>query len=199
MTVALIVLGTLGLLFVVSAVLPRWLDARARYERVTEFERRYLAHEAGDESQRPWLIARRAEMQRDAQKLGRGHMVIAPPPAVGGHVTQHAYFGELFDETPYALMVQGDDFLKNELATIAHELEGQTRRAKRNMLNPWAWLRLSFEQVVGLPRYIIKRAGFSAAAADSKAARIVTVLWSVVVGIAGIGSFVLALLAALDA
>lgn len=197
MTVALIVLGALALLFVVSAVLPRWLDARARRRRVTEFERRYLAHEAGDESERPWLIARRTEMQRDAQKLGRGLITIAPPPAVGGHVTQHAYFGELFDETPYALMVMRDDFLQNELATIGHELEGQTRRAKRNMLNPWAWLRLSFEQVVGLPRYIIKQAGFSEAA-DSKAARIVTVLWSVLVGVAGIGSFVLALLTALD-
>lgn len=196
MTVALIVVGALALLFVVSGVLPGWLQARARRERVQEFERHYLSHEAGDSSERAWLIARRLEMQRDAESLGRGATMIAPPPAVGGYVQAHCYFAELFDETPYALMVQGDAFLANELASTNHELTTRERDAKWRLANPWAWLRLSFERVAGLPRYVLRQAGFKAAA-DSTGARIVTVLWSALVGIATIGAFVLALLDAL--
>lgn len=194
-TVAPIVVGALALLFVVSGVLPGWLQARARSQRVADFERHYKAHEAGDSSEKPWLVARRFEMQRDARSVGRGTMVVGPPPAVGGAVTQHQYFAELFDEAPFMWMVQGDDFLANELASINHELTTRERDAKRRLVNPWAWLRGAFENAAGLPRYVLRQAGFMKAA-NSTGARIVTVVWSALVGLAGIGSFVLALLRA---
>jgi len=195
-TAILIVLGALALLFVASGVLPAWFDARARRGRVQEFERHYLAHEVGEGSEKPWLITRRLEMQRDVESLGRGTSMVAPPPAVGGYVQTHRYFAELFDETPFALMSQPDDFLANELASVGHELTTREREAKRRLFNPWAWLRLSFERVAALPRYVLRQAGFLEAA-DSTGARVLTVLWSALVGTATISGFVLALLDAL--
>jgi hypothetical protein len=52
---------------------------------------------------------------------------------------------------------------------------------------------LSFDRLVAFPRYVLRRAGFTKAA-DSTAARLVTVAWSLLVGAASIGGFVLALL-----
>ena len=52
----------------------------------------------------------------------------------------------------------------------------------------------SFEHLIGFPRYVLLRAEFGKAA-DSAAARAVTVVWSLVVGASGIGGFVVGLLA----
>ena len=75
-----------------------------------------------------------------------------------------------------------------------HETGEQEAQRKRDLYNPWAWARLAFERLVGFPRYVLRHAGFSPGVTDSTAVRLVSVLWSLLVGAAGIGGFVLALM-----
>lgn len=132
-------------------------------------------------------------MQRDAMAMGHGVMYIAPPPMLGGGAYQpHQFFADLFDEQTNSVgnaRVRLDD-----LATIVHETRGQAEQRRRDLLNPWAWLRLAFERVVRFPRYVLRHAGFSKKVTDSTGARIVAVAWSLLVGAATIGGFVLAAL-----
>lgn len=64
-------------------------------------------------------------------------------------------------------------------------------RARRDLRNPWSWTRLAFERVIGFPRYVLRNAGFSQEVTGSTRVRIVTVVWSFLVGASGIGAFVL--------
>jgi hypothetical protein len=116
--------------FTVSGAVPRYREVVARRKRVGEFQRQYaawvaaegrvpdddefigmvlpdgLAEDADDASKeverlRPRLVARRTEMQRDAQAVGKGIMNVAPPPDVGGRYQAHAYFADLFSFQSY--------------------------------------------------------------------------------------------------
>lgn len=81
----------------------------------------------------------------------------------------------------------------DELATIRHEVNASKAFRRGDLLNPWHWARLSFERVVRFPRYVLTLAGFRKAA-DARGTRIVTVVWSIVVGASTIGAFVIGLL-----
>lgn len=211
MSIALYVAALLAAGFVVSGVVPRYRGTRDRRERVEAFERQYRAyieareqdhqnatyHHYGpppesEESRRlrAWLVARRSEMQRDAESVGKGVIYVAPPPMLGGgSYKPHYYFSDLFDEQSFT--GHSWQFRLDELATILHETERQLRHRRRDLFNPWAWLRLAFERVVGLPRYALRLAGFGTNVTDSTGVKIGTALWSFLVGAAGIGSFIL--------
>lgn len=215
MIVALYILAVLALVFMVSGVIPRHREIKRRRRRVEEFERRYRAYcEARDEDYadrtggysyggptpegsaaseiRAWLVPRRDEMQRDARAVGSGIIHIAPPPMIGGGYQPHAFFSDLFDDQTNS--VGSTSYRCDALATIAHETRSQEMVAKRALRDPWTWTRLAFERVVGFPRYVLRRAGFSTKVADSAGARIVSVVWSLLVGAATIGAFVLGLI-----
>jgi hypothetical protein len=219
--VFLYVLAVLVAVFTVSGVVPRYRVWAARLGRVEEFDRQYRAWVEADSSLpdyetirsvtlpddfagaadtaaslaselRPWLVARRNEMQRDAESVGKGVMHIAPPPLIGGGYVRHAFFLDLFDDQTNSIgstRVRVDD-----LATIIHEVRRIRDLRRRSMFNPWAWVRLSFERVIAFPRYVLSHAGFSKAA-DSTTARALTVVWSLVVGVSTIGAFVIGIVA----
>lgn len=197
--------------FIGSGVVPRYLAVKARRHRVAEFATKYREWTDAERAARPdrytvneteeakaaelrsWLAARRSEMQRDAESVGKGIIHVAPPPAVGGgSYVPHSYFADLFDQQSFT--DHGWGFRLDELATISHELEWQETGYRRGLFNPWAWIRLTFERIVGFPRYVLRHAGFSAKATESAPARVVSVVWSLLVGGAGIGGFVLTLL-----
>jgi hypothetical protein len=215
------ILAVLVALFIVSGVLPRYRAWVARLARVEDFDREYRAWVEADSSipdyetirsitlpgavtgaadtaaalaseLRPWLVARRNEMQRDAESVGKGVMHVAPPPMIGGVYVRHAFFLDLFDDQTDSIgstRVRIDD-----LATIIHEVRRIPDLRRRSLFNPWAWVRLSFERVIAFPRYVLLHAGFRKAA-DSTAARVVTVVWSFVVGVSTIGAFVVGIVA----
>lgn len=210
---ALYILAALVVLFVLSGVVPRYRAVVARRHRVEEFERRYGAYcEARErdfadsvytgygsppegaeaKSLRSWLIARRDQMQHDAEAAGRGVMYIAPPPMIGGGYQAHAYFRDLFDEQTNS--VGSTSVRRDDLASIVHETRVQQSRARRDLCNPWAWLRLSFERFVRLPAYVLRVAGFGTAVTGSAPVRIS----GVVVGLATVGAFVVGLLSLLN-
>lgn len=212
MIVVLYVLAVLVAALIVSGVWPRWREDKARFARVQEFERQYRAwvesreHDVdvhghygygpprlSDETEelRAWLVARRNEMQRDAEMAGKGIVYVAPPPMIGGAYQPHAYFSDLFDEQSFTDHEAG--FRLDELATIVHDTERQLERRKRHLLNPWAWLRGAFARLVGLPRYVLRLAGFGTNVTDSPGAKIGTAVWSFLVGAATIGAFVIGL------
>jgi hypothetical protein len=212
-TLALYVVAVLAVLFIVSGVLPQLRRIRTRLRRAEEFERRYRAWldarerdnegptlhygpapEGSEASElHAWLAARRNEMQRDAQSVGKGVMYVAPPLMVGGGPYQrHAYFTDLFDEQTFT--DHAPSFRLDELATVRHELARTEAAWRRAVINPWAWMRLSFERLIGFPSYVLRRAGFSEKVTNSTGARIVTVAWSLVVGFATIGAFVVGLI-----
>jgi hypothetical protein len=141
---------------------------------------------------RRWLAARRNEMQRDAQAVNKGVRYVAPPPAIGGGYRPHYYFLDLFDEQSFT--GYGSDFRQDELSTIIHEVERLRLRSRHDLYNPWAWVRHAFERVVGFPRYVLRRAGFSKAVTGSTGAKVATVVWSGLVGGATIGGFIVGLL-----
>jgi hypothetical protein len=198
--------------FVISGVVPRYLSVRRRLPRVEEFERQYRAysgardqdyentsyhygppaHDEKSSELRSWLVARRNEMQRDAQEVGKGIVYVAPPPMIGGPFRPHSYFSDLFDEQSFT--DHGPQYRLDELATIIHDTRNQARRWKRDVFNPWAWVRLAFERIVRFPYYVLRRSGFSDKAVASTGARIVTAVWSVLVGAATIAGFVVTLL-----
>lgn len=225
MIVVLYVLAVLVAAFVVSGVVPRYLTVRARRMRVAEFREKYTewvqvagnlidyedwigravpdglagaSHDAEADATklRPWLVARRNEMQRDAQAAGHGIVHIAPPPAIGGPYLPHSYFSDLFDMQTHADVTGGPSFKLDQLATILHETERREGRRRREVYNPWAWLRLAFERIVGFPRYVLRHVGFSEQAADSTGARLVAAVWSFAVGAAGIAGFVVTIVKA---
>jgi hypothetical protein len=211
--------------FVVSGVVPRHRAVQERRERVEEFQEKYrdwiqaaggivdfedwigqavpdglaaASYDAEVEAAelRAWLVARRDEMQRDAQSARRGIAHIAPPPVIGGAYVEHSYFSDLFDLQTDAEAMGGPSFKLDELATILHETECEEGRYRRDICNPWAWLRLAFERIVGVPRYVLRHVGFSEKAADSTGARLVAAVWSFVVGAAGIGGFIVTIVKA---
>lgn len=201
--------------FIVSGVVPRYLEVRRRLPRVEEFDRKYRAYldgrerdyegfysdhggspPHGDESAklRAWLTPRRAEMQRDAAKVRKGVVYVAPPPAIGGgNYMPHYMFRDLYDTQSFTEYAPAN-LRTDELVTIIHETRYQESAWRRDLFNPWAWLRLAFERLVGFPRYVLRLAGFSTEVTDSAAARAVSAAWSFLVGAAGIGGFVVALL-----
>lgn len=115
---------------------------------------------------------------------------------LGGAYQPHAFFSDLFDNQTNSVGSQG--FRCEELAKIAHETRTQQERAKRALFNPWTWTRLAFERLVGFPRYVLRRAGFSDKVMDSTGARIVSVIWSLLIGAATIGAFAVGLLSLLN-
>jgi hypothetical protein len=211
MIVALYIVGVLAVLFAVSGVLPRYRRWIKRADRVAEFEEQFVAYaelrerdlqaapgyQRSSESDetlrlRAWLAARRNEMQRDAESVGKGAIYVAPPPMIGGGpYVRHVIFADLFDEQSYT--DHPDSFRVDELATIRHEVDVSKAFRTGDLLNPWHWARLSFERVVKFPRYVLTLAGFHKAA-DGRATRIVTVVWSIVVGGSTIGAFVVGLI-----
>lgn len=213
MLVALYVLAVLAAIFIVSGVVPRYREVAARVDRVRMFSSKYAAYvEArdadyqtggygygspahGEESSalRAWLVGRRNDMQRDAESVGKGVIYVAPPPAIGGgRYLPHYYFSDLFDEQSYA--DHDAQFRQDELATTEHELDRLRDIRRRDLYNPWSWIRLAFERLIGLPRYMLRRAGFGTAVTDSTGAKIVSAVWSALVGIATIGAFVVGLI-----
>jgi len=213
------VVAVLVVVFVASGVLPRYRATIARWRRVAEFEHHYREwvesrlQDAQDHARhygpppaesektlglRAWLVARRAEMRRDARAVGKEVVHVAPPLAVGGgQYVRHYYFADLFDEQTFT--DHEPQFRLDELATIRHELALQTVARRRDLLLPWRWIRLAFERVISLPRYLLMQAGLGSKVTGGLAARVVTVLWAILVGLAGIGSFMVALIALLRA
>lgn len=194
-SIVVLVLAVLSGLFLLSSVTPRYIDVRHRRKRVEDFLARFSSYLEGDHSHEDWLIARAAEMQRDALTVRLGVTYVAPPPILGGGAFQpHQMFADLFNRQSFADCVT-PAYKLEVLRTTAHELRARERRCRHDLMSPWSWVRLSFERVVGFPRYVLVQAGFSKKVTDSSLVRAVTVVWSLVVGAAGIGSFVLALIA----
>jgi hypothetical protein len=223
LTAILYVAGVLTVAFVLSGVVSRYRTIRARRLRVEKFRDNYsewvghaeqiidgedfigaviprdasaaselAAQEA--EKLRPWLVARRDEMQRDAQVLGHGVVTIQPPPMVGGPIRHHGVYADLFDEQSYAADVVGASFRKDDLATIIHEAHRCEDRTRRDLYNPLQWVRLAFERIVGFPRYALRVAGFGENVTESTGVRVASAIWSIAVGVATIGAFVVSLI-----
>lgn len=197
--------------FVISGVVPRYRTTVARRRRAEAFEAKYSAYVEEREREyqsahgcygselphgqraaelRAWLVASRNDMQRDAQAVGKGITYVAPPPMIGGPFRPHSYFADLFDEQSFT--GHGTQFRQDELATTCHELRRQEALRKRAIFNPWAWTRLAFERIVRCPRYVLTLAGFDTKVTDSTGVRVVTALWSFVVGAATIASLIVA-------
>lgn len=218
MTIVLYVAGVLVVTFALSGVRPRHTEWRDRVRRVQEFERRYRrwvgavekldgeyghggpppeVFEALDEASkiasevRPWLTARRDEMQRDAAAVGRGVIYVAPPPMIGGSYKPHAYFLDLFDRQTDS--IGSRSYRLDDLVTIIHEAEAQRDARRRDLYNPGAWVRRAFERLVGFPAYVLKLVGFSDETAGSSAVKAISALWSLGVGGVTIAGFVLTL------
>lgn len=197
LTTGLIYLGALLVAaFLVSGVLPTWRATVRRRDRVSAFDTRYRRWVTGDgvEGDREWLIARRQEMQRDAMSVGAGRTVIAPPPMIGGPAQEHQMFLDLESNQAYADMLVSPQTRIDELATISHALTTREREQRWRLVNPLAWLWIGFERIVALPRYLLRAAGFKRRVTEASLTRAVSVLWALVVGVATIGGFVLALL-----
>ncbi len=202
------ILGLLGVLFVLSGVVPRYREWDERLTRVREFESKYrtLTTAAGirsgvqpagsgasrhalDEWEvagdtlttvRPWLVARRNRMQADAESVGKGVWHVAPPPAIGGAFVPHQIFLDLFDEQSQS--IGSEQVRLDDLATITHEVEWLRSHRKRDLFNPWAWLRWSFVNVLRFPAWVLRVAGFSESVTGSTGVRAVSVVWSLLVG-----------------
>lgn len=215
MIMALYIAAVLAVTFMLSGVLPRYIVWRDRVQRVTEFESRYRQWVEADErfdgvegygaappdllaeidasskeaaELRSWLTARRNEMQRDAEAVGKGVMYVAPPPMIGGSYKPHAYFLDLFDVQTESL--GGRRYRLDDLVTIVHECKWQRDLRWRDLFNPAAWARLGFERLVCFPAYVLKLAGFSDRTAGSSAVKVVSAAWSLLVGAATIAGFV---------
>jgi hypothetical protein len=105
-------------------------------------------------------------------------------------------FGDLLGRQAYADTVS--DGMR--LQTIEQAIyEWVTRREQygSELVNPARWVQRAFESVVGFPRYLLRIAGFSSQVTESGFARVVTVLWSLVVGAFTIGAFIVAIVALL--
>lgn len=219
--IALYVLAVLVVAFLASGVLPRYIATKARRIRVETFDKAYnewadlherdyvmsssyyvdpvrdeRENEPVDERRmaelRAFLVARRTTMQRDAQAVGKGVMYIAPPPMIGGNYQPHSYFADLFDEQTNS--VGSTSVRRDDLATIVHETRRQERRRRADLRNPWAWLRLTFERIVGLPAYVLRVAGFGASVTGSAPVKVS----GVIVALATVGAFVVGVLTLLN-
>lgn len=191
----LIAVLVIGGSFALSGVAPAYLRSKSRVFRVDRFAKRYRqwAEEGSpDGDAREWLIARGSEMQADAAAVGQGVVYVAPPIAIGGgpYRPQHI-FSDLAGVTTFG--VESGERL-DALTRTQHQVRIQRKHRRRDLFFPWRWIQLAFERLVGCPRYLLKVAGFSDAVAGSSAARGVGVLWSILVGAATIGAFVLSLL-----
>jgi len=205
--------------FLLSGVLPRFVEWRDRVNRVQEFQRQYriwtdsvddLDNQGGygwpspealatidqrtktANDVRSWLAARRNEMQRDAEAVGKGVMYVAPPPIMGGRYKPHAYFLDLFDAQTNS--IGSRSYRLDDLVTIVHEAEWNRDMRRRDLYNPAVWIRLAFERLVRFPAYVLRTAGFSDDTAASSAVKVVSAAWSLLVGGATIAGFVLTLI-----
>lgn len=211
--VVVYILALAVVLFLFSGVLPRYRECVGRLPRVIEFERRYREYADADrnahadrdivytavtpeqeaagrraEELRPWLVARRNEMQRDAQSVGKGVMYVAPPPMIGGSYKPHSYFLDLFDEQTDSI---GSSRVRlDDLVTIIHEVEWQRDLRRRDLYNPAAWTRLTFLRLVRSPAHALRAAGFSKDAAATTVVKVFGAIWSGLVGAAGIAGLV---------
>jgi hypothetical protein len=193
------VVAVLAALFALSGVLPAYLRARARAARVRAFRENYDAFVEGDSLRRNWLTARRLEMQRDAEAVGQGVTYVAPPPAIGGgQYAPHQMFADLYNQQSYTDNVTGR-FRLDALTTVEHTASNVARKRRAEVFNPGAWARRAFERLVRFPRYLLHQVGFAREVSDSRGTRIVTVVWSLCVGGATIGAFVLGLIQTLRA
>jgi hypothetical protein len=212
-SVAFYILGIFVATFALSGVVPCYRAIRARRERIEAFEANYRRwsdlhgeminaeewigaavpddiSEASDRAMqeaaplRGWLVARRDEMQGDAQAAGRGTVYTAPPPMIGGGYQPHYYFSDLFDAQTYA--EHSSSFRVDELTTILHTTLQQERHARRALWSPWRWVQLSFERLLRFPAYVLRAAGFSESAANAPSTRAIGILWSFLVGVATI-------------
>jgi hypothetical protein len=71
-TVVIAVAVLLVVSFLLSNVLPNFFQLKRRSERVKSFRTKYAAWATGQEDNRSWLLARKAEMQRDAESVDLG-------------------------------------------------------------------------------------------------------------------------------
>lgn len=185
----------LGGSFVLSGVVPAYLRARGRVFRTRRFTKRFRAWvEEGreDSGDREWLIARGAEMQADAAKVGQGVVHIAPPLAAGGGPFRPQYiFSDLTGMTTFGV---GDAERLDALTRTEYQVGLQARHRFRDLFLPWRWIQLAFERLIRFPRYVLKAAGFSDAVSSSPAARGIGVIWSLLVGLATIGAFAMSLI-----
>lgn len=192
--ILVLVLGVLALAFLISGVVPRYVLTRRRLARTEEFLDNYNAYLGGDQAKTNWLAARSLQMQHDAEAVGLGIAYIAPPPMIGGGPYQaHGMFADIFGHQSYADAV-APAFKVQTLLQVIQQLDDRWRARRNDLLNPLRWLQLAFERIVRFPRYLLKTAGFSSRVTESGFARVVTVIWSLVVGIATIGAFVLAII-----
>jgi hypothetical protein len=193
LSILLLVLGIVALAFIASGVLPRYRKARGRLRRVNEFLTNYGAFSQGDQAKGPWLAARSAQMQRDAESVGQGVGYVAPPPMFGGGYLPHPMFADLFNRQSFTDDVTPEVRVQVLLTTL-HDLQTREDQRRSELLNPLQWVRLAFERIVGFPRYLLRVAGFSEKVTESRRARIFTLIWAAAVGLAGIGSFVVAII-----
>jgi hypothetical protein len=195
LAIILLVVGFALVCFLLAGVLPHFLGAKRRRARVEAFLRNFSAYLGGNQGLRGWLSAHSVEMQDDAESVGLGVTYVAPPPMFGGgRYLPHPMFGDLFNRQTYADVVS-PAYKREVLLAALHEVRSREAERRRDLLNPMAWVRLAFERLVGFPRYLLRTAGFSERVVDSSAARIITVLWGLLVGAATIGSFVVAVVA----
>lgn len=193
--IVLYCVGVLVLLFFASNVLFRYRSAHARLNRVRRFLGTYARFVAGHSDERLWLAAHASEMQRDAQSVDQGVTYIAPPPMLGGGAYQpHPMFADLFNRQSSADNVTAQLRLE-VLAAVQHELETLEGLYRLDLFNPLAWIRLLFERLARFPRYLLRTAGFSNRVTDSGFARVITAIWSLAVGAATIGAFIVGLIA----
>jgi len=180
--------------FLLSGVLPAYLRAKSRIHRVDRFAAKYGAWVENDMpsgGERDWLIARGPEMQADAKAVGQGVIYVAPPPMIGGRYRPHYMFSDLAGAQSFGAGVAER---LDALTMTQHQLRVQAGHRRRDLSYPWRWVQRAFERIVRLPQYLLRTAGFSDDVSGSTAAKGVGVLWSLVVGAATVGAFVLSLL-----
>jgi hypothetical protein len=129
----------------------------------------------------------RVKRSKSVNRAARNSSCLAPR-------LPHQIFADLFGQQSYANAITSA--VKREaLAQVIHELTLQKKDRRADLWRPTRWLRLAFERLIGFPRYLLETAGFSPRVTESGFARVVTVLWSIALGLATIGGFVVGLIA----
>jgi hypothetical protein len=100
-------------------------------------------------------------------------------------------FTDLLSEQTFADEMVGPQERLDTLTTVEYEVDARRHTAVIRIFNPGSWVRLAFERIARLPRYLLQTAGFSAKVTESGFARVVTAVWSFLVGGATIATFAL--------